>query len=160
MPTAHPQIWAWRNCLLIRPTTPTLACARCFFSCGSCRSGRLGKASLPANLLVGAALRADRTRPYETDALERRPYQQTNPVGARLRRDRSPRLLPNHPSHGKRPFFGIIAKPLANRILRDIICLFFERLVISNAMIKKSSLPHDIEFICHPFFDFRDNFGK
>ena len=47
-------------------------------------SGRLGEASLPANLLVGAALRADRTRPYETDALERRPYQRTNLVGARL----------------------------------------------------------------------------
>ena len=31
-----------------------------FIFCGVCRSGRLGEASLPANLLVGAALRADR----------------------------------------------------------------------------------------------------
>ena len=37
-----------------------------FISCGACRNGRLGEASLPANLLVGAALRAVRslrTRP-------------------------------------------------------------------------------------------------
>ena len=64
------------------------------------------------------------------------------------------------PSHRKRPFFGIIAKPLANRILCNIICLFFKRLVISNTIIEKSTLPSDIEFICHPFLDFRDNFGK
>ena len=39
-------------------------------------------------VLVGAALRADRTRPYETDALERRPYQH-HLVGAALRADRT-----------------------------------------------------------------------
>jgi len=72
-------------------------------------------------------------------------------VPSALPRDRA---LPNHPPHCKRPFFGIVAKPLANRVLRDIIFLFFERLVIPNAMVEKSALPYNIESIGHPFLDF------
>ena len=77
MPSAYPQIWAWRNWLLIRAPTPTLACARFFISCGACRSGHAGGVPLPANPSVGAALRAVRptSRPHTTDASERRPYQ-------------------------------------------------------------------------------------
>ena len=91
-------------------------------------------------------------RPRKTDASERRPYHM-----ASLPRDRA---LLKHPPHCKRPFFRIVAKPLANRVLRDIIFLFFERLVIPNAMIEKSPLPYNIESIGHPFLDFSNNSGK
>ena len=198
MPSAHPQIWAWRNWLLIRPSTPTLACAR--FSHflrrlpqrsrrrraptsepigrgGNTASGRGGSALASLGLAryksratltrrlppcrprttdasVGAALRAVRIQrtPRRGVPTTWRPYHATA-----LPRDRA---LPKHPPHCKRPFFRIVAKPLANRILRDIICLFFERLVIPNAMIEKSALPYNIESIGHPFLDFSNNSGK
>ena len=56
----YPQIWAWRNWLLMRPL-PQLSHAPDFFiSCGACRSGHAGGVPLPANPSVGAALRAVR----------------------------------------------------------------------------------------------------
>ena len=103
---------------------------------------------------VGAALRAVRIQrtPRRGVPTTWRPYHATAlPRG---------RALLKPPPHCKRPFFRIVAKPLANRILRDIICLFFERLVIPNAMIEKSALPYNIESIGHPFLDFSNNSGK
>ncbi len=86
VPTAYPQIWAWRNWLLIRPL-PQLSHAPDFFiSCGACRSGHARGVPLPANPSVGAALRADRTtsRPCTPDASERRPYQLLSPLKTKL----------------------------------------------------------------------------
>ena len=84
VPSAYPQIWAWRNWLLIRPPLPQLSLAPDFLiSCGVCRSGHAGGVPLPANPSVGAALRADRIqrtprrgvpttwRPYHVASLPR-----------------------------------------------------------------------------------------
>jgi hypothetical protein len=61
--SAHPQIWAWRNWLLIRPSTPTLACAR-FFSFPAASAVAVTPEACPyhANPSVGAALRAVRAQ--------------------------------------------------------------------------------------------------
>ena len=85
-------IWAWRNWLLISPTTTTFARARFFhfLRLPPHRSRRrraptsepLGRdASHPSSDIASqCSLRSgDMTRPCETDALERRPYHAPRP---------------------------------------------------------------------------------
>ena len=92
VPSAYPQIWAWRNWLLIRPSAPTLACARFFHLLRRLpqRSRRrraptsepIGREATP--LLVGAARHSRRSAWLATNRAHRTPL-----VGAALRADRT-----------------------------------------------------------------------
>ena len=99
VPTAYPQIWAWRNWLLIRPTTPTLACARFFhFLRRLPQRSRRRRAPTSEPIGRGATPLPGRggtpCRPYATDASERRPYQHHARLAFTLHKQKPAALLP------------------------------------------------------------------
>jgi len=138
VPSAYPQIWAWRNWLLIRPSTPTLACARFFHFLrrlpqrsrrrraptsepigrgGNTASGRGGSALASLGLAryksrAPLTRRLPPCRSHTTDAL----------VGAALRAVRIPTNMgvaqlashsPLYPNSRMRPIFSFPAAPAA-----------------------------------------------